>query len=595
MKSLEKDRSRRYETAAAFAEDIHRYLNSQPIKARPPSWYYQTSKFVRRNQLAVFTSAFIVLALISAVVVADWGMRQAKRALKKQAEAVKIQEEAIAKQEEAIAKQEEAIKQQKEALEEADLAWSFWDGLFSTATINASDSQLNIAKAFEYQTAEILKNETLSPRRRCEVLSRFLDLAFLLDAQESVSKIATDLAHLRENEKSLELKEQLVIDSLLANVHWTQGDNRGAIQRLEAIIDPMRNTLGSDSADFLSTYQNLGLFYANSGEYDRAERILGEIVERPGNLPIDGLLMAKMNLANLWNSTNRTQQGLDLLRTALKEADEKLGPNHSTTLLICQNLGSSSGDREEVLRSLKRATAEYSRIFGDAHSSTLNARQELFGALCNVGQWKEAIPQADKLLKVYSQKLDQAKTAEERGGINGVRSIVMKSYLMALTEDRQYEVAIERLREWIDVELGSQSDREKFFYRWLLVKCCLQQGQLDLAEQEIQRIVRIEELAEIEKLETEMVEFELRLRKSIDQIKQEKLDDVAQRANRLAEILPGVDIIASLDGLYQRAEKESQVIKVILQSDVADIFSLYYNFVGNEAEAENWRKRNPRR
>src|SRR5262249_11514497 len=45
IKALEKDRSRRYETAAAFARDLQRHLNRQTVSAAAPTWHYQLGKF----------------------------------------------------------------------------------------------------------------------------------------------------------------------------------------------------------------------------------------------------------------------------------------------------------------------------------------------------------------------------------------------------------------------------------------------------------------------------------------------------------------------------------------------------------------------
>src|SRR6202049_1407150 len=50
MKTLEKDRNRRYETANAFAADVQRYLNDETVLACPPSVAYQLRKFLRRHQ-----------------------------------------------------------------------------------------------------------------------------------------------------------------------------------------------------------------------------------------------------------------------------------------------------------------------------------------------------------------------------------------------------------------------------------------------------------------------------------------------------------------------------------------------------------------
>jgi serine/threonine protein kinase len=64
MRALEKDRSRRYETASAFAADIERYLRNEPIEARPPSVAYRARKFIRRNSGAVAVASIIAIGLV---------------------------------------------------------------------------------------------------------------------------------------------------------------------------------------------------------------------------------------------------------------------------------------------------------------------------------------------------------------------------------------------------------------------------------------------------------------------------------------------------------------------------------------------------
>jgi dienelactone hydrolase len=68
LKSLEKDRTRRYESASNFAADVLRYLNDQPVHACPPSLAYRLRKFARRNRSAVLATG--ALALLAVVVAA---------------------------------------------------------------------------------------------------------------------------------------------------------------------------------------------------------------------------------------------------------------------------------------------------------------------------------------------------------------------------------------------------------------------------------------------------------------------------------------------------------------------------------------------
>jgi serine/threonine protein kinase len=60
MKSLEKDRARRYETASGLALDIERHLSNEPVVARPPSTAYQARKFLRRNRVVVTEATLLV-------------------------------------------------------------------------------------------------------------------------------------------------------------------------------------------------------------------------------------------------------------------------------------------------------------------------------------------------------------------------------------------------------------------------------------------------------------------------------------------------------------------------------------------------------
>ena len=71
MKALEKDRLRRYDTASAFAADIHRFLGNEAIEARPPSSIYRLRKFAGKNRGVVASVCAVGIALL-------FGMGQAR-------------------------------------------------------------------------------------------------------------------------------------------------------------------------------------------------------------------------------------------------------------------------------------------------------------------------------------------------------------------------------------------------------------------------------------------------------------------------------------------------------------------------------------
>ena len=96
MKSLDKDRTRRYETANGLGRDIQRYLEGDVVKACPPSVAYRLRKSARRNQAALLTvGSFAVLLLVGAVLSAWQAIRatNAESVAIRQAERATIAEE----------------------------------------------------------------------------------------------------------------------------------------------------------------------------------------------------------------------------------------------------------------------------------------------------------------------------------------------------------------------------------------------------------------------------------------------------------------------------------------------------------------------
>src|SRR5260221_471567 len=119
MKALEKDRTRRYETANGLAADIQRHLSNEPVVARPPSNLYRFQKMVRRNKLAFAAAAAISTVLVLGVVVSTW---QAIRATRAEREAVRAGN--VARHQEQLAREsaDEARRQRGLASEQELLA-----------------------------------------------------------------------------------------------------------------------------------------------------------------------------------------------------------------------------------------------------------------------------------------------------------------------------------------------------------------------------------------------------------------------------------------------------------------------------------------
>jgi serine/threonine protein kinase/tetratricopeptide (TPR) repeat protein len=115
MKALEKDRTRRYETANGLAADLKRHLSNETVVARPPSSAYRFQKLVRRNKLAFGAGIAIAAALLLGIIASTW---QAIRATHAKQEALAAQAQAVEAQanETKLREQADAARSQAEGL-----------------------------------------------------------------------------------------------------------------------------------------------------------------------------------------------------------------------------------------------------------------------------------------------------------------------------------------------------------------------------------------------------------------------------------------------------------------------------------------------
>jgi WD40 repeat protein/serine/threonine protein kinase len=111
MRCLEKDRTRRYDTASSLARDLQRYLADEPVEACPPSAGYRLRKFARKNKKLFATAAAFAALLLLGVTASTW---QAVRATQAEAEANTNAVQALEKEQEANQRREEAQQKSEE-------------------------------------------------------------------------------------------------------------------------------------------------------------------------------------------------------------------------------------------------------------------------------------------------------------------------------------------------------------------------------------------------------------------------------------------------------------------------------------------------
>jgi serine/threonine protein kinase/formylglycine-generating enzyme required for sulfatase activity len=164
MKALEKDRTRRYETANGLARDIQRYLADEVVEARPPSVGYRVRKLVRRHKGQVIAASLVLFGLFAGIVGTTWGLFEAKRSAKS---------EWLAKLD-AQDKEKLADEQRKAAEAEAAKAKKARDFLVSLFELSDHNSQRGIMTArqlLDHAEQRIPNEFADQPESRAEVLA----------------------------------------------------------------------------------------------------------------------------------------------------------------------------------------------------------------------------------------------------------------------------------------------------------------------------------------------------------------------------------------------------------------------------------------
>jgi serine/threonine protein kinase len=217
MKCLEKSRARRYEAVTGLALDVRRHLDSEPVRARPPSTLYRLGKFARRHKGAAAAGAAAVLALLVGLAGASAGMLRARQA----------RDNALAAQRQADA-----------ARLEADSAYRFLLALFSDYSDVKEFRQQMDAAAARLDAGWL----TDQPALRAPIQARLGELYLGFSALDNTTggKTACDLTRAlarRQIEAALGLYRKLygsndrrVAGALaaLASVHEHAGDPQAA-------------------------------------------------------------------------------------------------------------------------------------------------------------------------------------------------------------------------------------------------------------------------------------------------------------------------------------------------------------------------------
>jgi serine/threonine protein kinase/tetratricopeptide (TPR) repeat protein len=353
MKALEKDRNRRYDTPASFAEDIARYLRHETIVARPPSTVYKMKKFVQRNRAAVLAGFAIVAALLVGAAVASWQAVVATQA----------KQDALA-----AARAEKEAKELAQA-REAEI----------TAVLKFVEHRVLAAPRPKGQAGGLGRQVTLE--QAVEAALPFVEKSFT-------------------NQPLIEARLRMT----LGQSFWYLGKGKITAEQCQKAYALYNKHLGPDHPDTLTSMHNLARSYHALGRYAEALQLKEiTLTRRQARLGPDhpDTLKAMNALAAGYTVLGRHTEALPLYEKTLALRQAKRGPDHTETLHSMHNLARgyySLGRYAEGLKLHEETLALRQAQLGPDHPDTLASIDGMANGYHALGRHAEALPLYEKTL-----------------------------------------------------------------------------------------------------------------------------------------------------------------------------------------------------
>ncbi|HSO24924.1 MAG TPA: tetratricopeptide repeat protein, partial [Chondromyces sp.] len=325
MKAIEKDRSRRYETASGLAMDIGRHLVGEAVVAAPPSAAYRAGKFIRRHKGFVFSASAVAAALLIGAVAFAW---QASVARSQRDRAVAAEAEATTR------------------ADELKIVADFQAEMLAQVNPTKAGVELTENITSKYEAALAKASPGLPEAERSRLLGDFADQWQLVNATD-VARDVIDRTILTPAVETIEtqFKEQPVVDAQLRQVLAVQYGTLvlydKAMPLQERALATRRQVLGEEHPDTLYSISQMGILLQGMGKLDEAEQYYREALEKRrrvlGNEHPDTLISIS-NMDFLFQSQGKLAEAEPYARDALEIRRRVLGDRDPHTLLSISNM-----------------------------------------------------------------------------------------------------------------------------------------------------------------------------------------------------------------------------------------------------------------
>ena len=394
MRCLEKERTRRYETASALAADLGRHLANEPVDAGPPSSRYRFKKFAKRKSGLLAACALIALALIGGIAASSYFAIEASQ-----------------QRDEAIANQERA-----------ESVTDFLSNMLSAvdpATAGSMDKELMLM-ILDEAVLDMEQSLTEQPLIKADLLST-ISVTYMAIGQYSKA-----MPHLAE---SLETRRRVLGDEHpdtlnsirnMGVILADQGKYDEALPYYAEALETSRRVLGDEHPGTLHSISTMGVILADQGKYDEALPYYAEGLETSrrvlGNEHPETLESIR-NMGIILSKQGKYDEALPYYAEALETSRRVLGDEHPVTLHSISGMGSNlsaQGKYDEALSYHTEGLGGHRRVLGNEHPYTLHSINVMGVNLFNQGKYDEALPYYAEALEGYRRVLgnEHPKTLE---------------------------------------------------------------------------------------------------------------------------------------------------------------------------------------
>jgi eukaryotic-like serine/threonine-protein kinase len=384
LKALEKDRSRRYGSAADFAADIGRYLEHEAVLAVPHSAAYRARKFATRHRGALLTACAFVLVVIAASVIS---IRQSIRA-----------------------NREAAVAQAVNDFLQNDLLAQASASVQSGPTTKP-DPDLKVRTALDRAAARITGKFDRQPEVEAAIRTTmgqtYMDLGLYPEARTQLERAL----ELQRRVLGADNPNTLKTISRLGRIAYLEGRHPQAESLLSQAFELQRRVLGAEHPDTLYSMTGLAIVYDLQGKYAQAEGLQAQALEirrRVLGPEHPGTLSSMNSLANIYTDQGKYAQAEALYSQTLEILRRVLGPEHPSTLTSMSNLAGNYTQQGKYAQSeaLYTQTLEIQRrVLGPQHPDTLLSMNNLAENYFHQGKYAQAEALDSKILEIERRVL----------------------------------------------------------------------------------------------------------------------------------------------------------------------------------------------